>query len=69
MVSTLIGLIFVVIMLGVFWWAAKKLIPLIPLAEPFRTILYVLMVILMVFVVLWFFSQLLGMAGIKVPIF
>jgi hypothetical protein len=41
MIGTLIGIIFVVIILGVCWWAIQTLLPLIPMAEPFRTILRV----------------------------
>ena len=38
MIETLIGLIFLVIIIGVFWWAATTLLRVIPLAEPFRTV-------------------------------
>ena len=69
MIGTLIGIIFAVIILGVFWWAAQKLIALIPLPDPFRTIIYVLMVVIMVIIVLWIVAQLLGMAGISVGTF
>lgn len=67
MISTLIGVIFVLIVLGVLWWAVQQLLPLIPMAEPFRTIVYVLSVVILVLVVLWVISLLLGMAGIHVP--
>ncbi len=42
---------------------------LIPIAEPFRTIIYVLCVVVMVLIVLWIITILLGMAGIHVPRF
>ena len=64
MIGTLIGIIFTVIVLGVLFWACQTLLPLIPMAEPFRTILYVLMVLIMVFVVLWIIWQLIGASGI-----
>lgn len=69
MLGTIIGLIFVIIILGVAWWAFQRLIALVPLAEPFKTILDVLIVVLMVVVVIWVLSVLLGMAGIHVPYF
>lgn len=67
MISALVGLIFLVIIIGVIWWAIQQLLPLIPIAEPFRTIVYVLMVVVLVIIVLYVASVLLGMAGIHVP--
>ena len=69
MIGTLIGIIFALIILGVIWWALQQLLALVPIAEPFRTIIYVLCVIIMVLIVLWIISVLLGMAGIHVPRF
>lgn len=66
MLGTIIGIIFALIILGVLWWAVQQLIALIPIAEPFRTIIYVLSVILLVCVVLWIIAALLGLAGIHV---
>jgi hypothetical protein len=67
MIGTLIGIIFALIVLGVLWWAVQQLMALVPIAEPFRTIIYVVSVIIMVLVVLWIIIVLLGMAGIHVP--
>lgn len=67
MIATLIGIIVVVIILGVVFWAAQQLLPLIPLGEPFATILRVLLVVLAVIIVLWVILQLLGMGGVHVP--
>ena len=39
---------------------------IIPIAEPFRTIIYVLSVVIMVLIVLYIISILLSMAGISV---
>ena len=67
MIGALIGVIFALIVLGVLWWAVQQLMGLIPIAEPFRTIIYVLTVVIMVLIVLYVISVLLGMAGIHVP--
>jgi len=69
MIGVLIGIIFALIVLGIVWWAIQQLLPLIPLGEPFRKIIYVLLTILMVVIVLWVIIMLLGMAGIHVPVF
>jgi uncharacterized membrane protein YwzB len=68
-VGALIGIIFALIILGVAWWAIQQLLPLIPLGEPFRTMIRILLTVLMVVIVLWVIIMLLGMAGIHVPIF
>jgi len=67
MIGMLIGIIFVVILLGTLWWAVQQLLPLIPIAEPFRTILRVLMVAILVIIVLWVIVQILQVGDIHVP--
>jgi hypothetical protein len=69
MIGTIIGLIILVVILGVVFWAGQRLMALVPLDEPFRTIVYVLGVLLTVVVVLYVFIILLNMAGIHVPMF
>lgn len=68
MIGTVIGIIFTLLVLGVIWWGVQQLLPLIPLGEPFATIVRVLMTVLLVIIVLWVILQLLGMAGIHVPL-
>ena len=67
MIGTIISLILIVIVLGVLFWAAQRLLPLIPLAEPFHTILSVLLVLLGVFVTLYVLIMILNSAGVHVP--
>ena len=66
MIGTLIGIIFLLIILGVLWWACQRLMALIPIAEPFKTIIYVLCVVIMVLIVLYVIAMLLGLGGIHV---
>ncbi len=68
MLGAIIGLILTLIILGVIWWAAQQLLALIPLGEPFATLVRICVTVLMVIVVIWVFIQLLGIAGIHVPI-
>lgn len=69
MVGTLIGIFFLVIILGVLWWAILKIWPVISqyIAEPFATIAYVILVVILVLIVLAIIATLLGAAGIHVP--
>ena len=60
MIGTLIGIIILLIVVGVIWWAIQQLLPLIPLPEPFRRIIYVLMVVILVLIVLYVILMLLG---------
>ncbi len=69
MFGAVIGLIFTLILLGVIWWAIQQLLALLPIGEPFKTIIYVLSVVLLVCIVLWVASVLLGMVGVHVPTF
>ena len=66
MIGALIGIIFTLIILGVIWWGVQKLMALIPIAEPFKTIIYVLCVIILVLIVLYVIATLLTFAGIHV---
>lgn len=66
MIGTLISIIFVLIILGVVWWAINQLLPLIPLPEPFSRIIHVLLVVILVLIVLWVISTLLGFGGFHV---
>lgn len=66
MIGTLIGILFALIVLGVVWWGITRLLAVIPIGEPFRTIIHVLMVIILVLIVLWVIAQLLGVAGVPV---
>jgi hypothetical protein len=68
MIGAIVSLIFLIVLLGVLFWAGQRLLALIPLAEPFKTILYVLIVLLTVVIVLYVLSVILGMAGIHVPV-
>jgi uncharacterized membrane protein YwzB len=69
MIGTLIGLIFFLIIVGVIWWALQQLLALIPLAEPFATLVRILIVVIGVIVVIYVAMILLGMAGIHVNTF
>lgn len=66
LIGTLLGIIIVIIILGVIWWAINQLLPLIPLPEPFARIVHVLLILILVLIVLWIIVVLLGAAGVHV---
>lgn len=67
MLGAIIGLILLVAFLGVVWYCIQLLLPLIPIAEPFATILRVLVILLVAVVVIYVIVTILSMAGIHVP--
>lgn len=69
MIGTIISIIFVLVIAGVIWWAVQQLLALIPLAEPFATLVRIAMVVIMVLIVLWVVAALLGLVGIPVHTF
>lgn len=66
-IGALVGIIVVLVICGVVYWAIQQLLPLIPIAEPFGTIVRVLMTVIFVLIVLWVIVVLLGFAGVRVP--
>jgi hypothetical protein len=60
MIGTLIGIIVLLIVVGVVYWAVQQLLPLIPLPEPFARIINVLLVLILVLVVIYVILAILG---------
>ena len=66
MLGALIGLIVVCIVLGFCWWAFHQLIGLVPIAEPFVTLIRILFAAIILVVVIWAIMFLLGQVGVPV---
>ena len=66
MIGAIIGIIFALAIAGVLWWAVQQLLALIPLAEPFATLVRIAMVVIMVLIVLWVIANLLALVGVPV---
>ena len=66
MLGTLIGLLLTFVLLGVGYWAIQQLLALIPLAEPFATLVRVMLVVILVVIVVWCIVVILGMVGVHV---
>jgi len=66
-IGVLLALIITLVLCGVLWWAFQQLLPLIPLAEPFATLVRVLVTVVGVLIVLWVLLVMLGYAGVSVP--
>lgn len=67
MIGTLIGILLTLVVAGVIWWAVQQLLALVPLAEPFATLVRILIVVITVLIVVWVIITLLGLAGVHVP--
>jgi predicted membrane channel-forming protein YqfA (hemolysin III family) len=55
-----LGIIVALIVIGVLIWAAQRILAVTPIAEPFRTVIYVLLVLMAVFILLDMFGLLGG---------
>ena len=44
LIGALVGILFVLVLMGVFFWAIQTVMERIPTAEPFKTIVYVVLV-------------------------
>ena len=54
---SLIGLLLALVVVAVLVWGAQRIMAVLPIPEPIRTVLYVLLVLV---VVLWFVAALTG---------
>jgi TRAP-type C4-dicarboxylate transport system permease small subunit len=59
-ITALIYIVAALLIIGVLFWAVQQLLPLIPLPEPFRRIIYVLLVVILVLIAVYVILQLLG---------
>lgn len=62
MIGALIQLIVALIIVGVLWWAVQQLLPLIPLPEPIRRVIYVILVVILVLIVVYALLAIIGAA-------
>jgi len=61
MISALITLLIVLLGLGVLYWAVTTILGALPIPEPFRTVIHVILVVIMCLVVIWLLVSLIGM--------
>jgi hypothetical protein len=67
MIGALIGFIILLLVAGFLFWAVQQLIGLVPLAEPFATLVRICLYGLVLLIVIWGIVTLLGMVGVAVP--
>lgn len=63
MITALFWLLFAIVVIGVLFWAADRILAVIPMAEPFKTIAYVILVLIAVFIAFAALAQLLGIGS------
>jgi len=67
MIGALIGIILVLIIVGIVWWAIMQLLPLLPIGEPFMTIVRVLCIVVLALIIIGYvIIPLLNAAGVHV---
>lgn len=60
----IVGLLVALVVIGVLFWAAKRILAVLPIDEPFRTVIYVVLVVVAVFILL---QMLVGVPGVVWP--
>lgn len=60
MIHTLLYFVLMLALLGIFWWALNALLPLLPIAEPFATVIRVALIVIAALIVLSFLFSLIG---------
>ena len=60
MIASLVWLFIAVVVIGVLFWAANRILAVIPIEEPFKTIAYVLLVLIAVAVAVTILIQIIG---------
>ena len=68
MIGSLIALIILFVIIGFVWYAVQRLLALIHIAEPFTTIIHLLMMFLVLIVVIYAITIVLGMVGTHIPL-
>ncbi len=67
MLGALIGIVLWLVVLGVCWWCVQQLLALVPLGEPFATLVRIVIVLIAVIIVIWAIIAILGILGVNVP--
>lgn len=53
MIAALISLLIGLLILGIIWWAVTRIFAVLPIAEPFRTVIYVVLVLIACLIVIY----------------
>lgn len=53
MIETLISVIILLIVVGLIWWAVTAILGVIPLPEPIKTVINVLMIVVLCLIVIY----------------
>lgn len=53
MIDTLISLIVLLIVVGLIWWAVTTILGVIPIPEPIKTVINVLMIVVLCLIVIY----------------
>jgi len=63
MIAALFWLFVALILIGVLFWAAERILAVMPMAEPFKTIAYVVLVVIAVIIAIAALAQIFGIAS------
>lgn len=61
--NTLLNLVIWLIILGLIWWAVTTILGVIPVPEPIRTVVNVILIVILCLIMISVLFQLVGIAG------
>lgn len=65
MIEVLISVLIYLIIAGLIWWAVSTILGVIPLPEPIKTVVYVLMVVILCLIVIYALMPLLHVPRLR----
>lgn len=65
MIETLISVIVLLVVLGLVWWAATTILGVIPLPEPIKTVVNVLLIVVLCLIVIYALMPLIHLPALR----
>lgn len=65
MIETLISVIFLLLIVGLFYWAATTILGVVPLPEPIATVVRVLLIVVLCLIVVYSLLPLVHLPGLR----
>lgn len=64
MVATLVSLVIWLIIVGLIWWAVTTILSVLPIPEPVRTVINVILIVVLCLIVIYALLDVVPMAGL-----
>lgn len=65
MIETLISLIILLVVVGLIWWAVTTILGVIPMPEPIKTVVNVLLIVVLCLILIYALMPLINLPGLR----